>query len=145
MIYPSIEDLTKGKYNRYELVIATAKCARIVTDEYIKQRETAEKLIADKQTDKSLSSMIKREYRDEKAVKNAINRLYSGEFVIVQKTPEQIAAEEAAAAEAAAKAAEQAAAVAAAALTAEAEEDEDDEEAEGDEADEADEAASDDE
>lgn len=145
MIYPSIEDLTKGKYNRYELVIATAKCARIVTDEYIKQRETAEKLIADKQTDKSLSSMIKREYRDEKAVKNAINRLYSGEFVIVQKTPEQIAAEEAAAAEAAAKAAEQAAAVAAAALTAEAEEDEDDEEAEGYEADEADEAASDDE
>ena len=93
MIYPSIDDLTKGKYNRYELVIATAKCARIVTDEYIKQRETAEKLIADKQTDKSLSSMIKREYRDEKAVKNAINRLYTGEFVIVQKTPEQIAAE----------------------------------------------------
>ena len=85
MIYPSIEDLTKGKYNRYELVIATAKCARIVTDEYIKQRETAEKLIADKQTDKSLSSMIKREHRDEKAVKNAINRLYSGEFVIVAK------------------------------------------------------------
>ena len=106
MIYPSIEDLTKGKYNRYELVIATAKCARIVTDEYIKQRETAEKLIADKQTDKSLSSMIKREYRDEKAVKNAINRLYSGEFMIVQKTPEQIAAEQAAAAEAAARAAE---------------------------------------
>lgn len=119
MIYPSIEDLTKGKYNRYELVIATAKCARIVTDEYIKQRETAEKLIADKQTDKSLSSMIKREYRDEKAVKNAINRLYSGEFVIVEKTPEQIAAEEAAAAAAAAAeaaaVAERAAALAAAA------------------------------
>ncbi|MBQ3126709.1 MAG: hypothetical protein IJC15_06525 [Clostridia bacterium] len=133
MIYPSIEDLTKGKYNRYELVIATAKCARIVTDEYIKQRETAEKLIADKQTDKSLSSMIKREYRDEKAVKNAINRLYSGEFVIVQKTPEQIAAEQAAAAEAAARAAEEAAA-AAAARAAEVAEDEDD--AEEDEADE---------
>lgn len=137
MIYPSIEDLTKGKYNRYELVIATAKCARLVTDEYIKQRETAEKLIADKQTDKSLSSMIKREYRDEKAVKNAINRLYSGEFVIVQKTPEQIAAEQAAAAEAAARAAEEAAAAAAAALAADADEDEDEDEAEGDEADEA--------
>ena len=127
MIYPSIEDLTKGKYNRYELVIATAKCARIVTDEYIKQRETAEKLIADKQTDKSLSSMIKREYRDEKAVKNAINRLYSGEFVIVQKTPEQIAAEQAAAAEAAARAAEEQAAAAAAALAADSDEDEADE------------------
>lgn len=90
MIYPSIEELTKGKYNRYELVIATAKCARLVTDEYMKQRETAEKLIADKQTDKSLSSMIKREYRDEKAVKNAINRLYSGEFVIVERDPDEV-------------------------------------------------------
>lgn len=89
MIYPSIEELTKGKYNRYELVIATAKCARLVTDEYMKQRETAEKLIAEKQTDKSLSSMIKREYRDEKAVKNAINRLHSGEFVIVVRDPEE--------------------------------------------------------
>lgn len=90
MIYPSIEELTKGKYNRYELVIATAKCARLVTDEYMKQRETAEKLIADKQTDKSLSSMIKREYRDEKAVKNAINRLHSGEFVIVERDPDEV-------------------------------------------------------
>lgn len=89
MIYPSIEELTKGKYNRYELVIATAKCARLVTDEYMKQRETAEKLIAEKQTDKSLSSMIKREYRDEKAVKNAINRLHSGEFVIVERDPDE--------------------------------------------------------
>ena len=46
MIYPSIEELTKGKHNRYTLVIATAKCARIVTDEYVKQREQAEKLLA---------------------------------------------------------------------------------------------------
>ena len=57
MIYPSIEELTKGKYNRYELVIATAKCARLVTDEYMKQRETAEKLIADKQTDRYLAML----------------------------------------------------------------------------------------
>ena len=129
MIYPSIDDLTKGKYNRYELVIATAKCARIVTDEYIKQRETAEKLIADKQTDKSLSSMIKREYRDEKAVKNAFIRLFSGEFVIVHKTPEQIEAERAAAAAAAAAAAEAAAEQAEAAeLRAFADDDEDEEE-----------------
>ncbi|MBQ2767732.1 MAG: DNA-directed RNA polymerase subunit omega [Clostridia bacterium] len=104
MIYPSIEELTKGKYNRYELVIATAKCARLVTDEYMKQRETAEKLIADKQTDKSLSSMIKREYRDEKAVKNAINRIYKGEVVIVERDPEEIRAAAAARAEEAAPA-----------------------------------------
>ncbi len=85
MIYPAIEDLTKGgKYNRYTLVVATAKCARIVTDEYVQQREHAEKLIANKETDKSLASMIKKEYRDEKAVKNAINRIHAGEFKIIE-------------------------------------------------------------
>ena len=35
MIYPSIAELTQdGKINRYTLVVATAKCARIITDEY---------------------------------------------------------------------------------------------------------------
>lgn len=85
MIKPSIEELTKDNdYNRYELVIATAKCARIVTDEYVKQREVAEKLIANKETDKSIASMIKREFRDEKAVRSAVNRLYQGDFKIVR-------------------------------------------------------------
>ena len=83
MIYPPLEELTQGKYNRYELVIATAKCARIVTDEYVKQREIAEKMLANKETDKSLSSLIKKEYRDEKAVRSAIKRLWHGDFVIV--------------------------------------------------------------
>ena len=84
MIYPSVSDLSKnGKYNRYTLVIAASKCARVLTDEYVKQREVAERLIANKQTDKSLISMIKREYRDEKAVKNAIDRLHEGEFAIL--------------------------------------------------------------
>ena len=44
MIYPSIADLTKGKFNRYELVIGAAKSARLVTDEYVAQREKAEKM-----------------------------------------------------------------------------------------------------
>jgi len=92
MIYPSIDDLTMGKYNRYTLVVATAKCARIVTDEYVQQREHAEKLIANKETEKSLASMIKKEYRDEKAVKNAINRIYAGEFRIVEPSEEDIRA-----------------------------------------------------
>ena len=82
MIYPSIDEITKGQYNRYTLCIATAKCARMVTDEYVEQRELAEKMLANKETDKSLASMIKREIRDEKAVKNAIKRLYNGDFVI---------------------------------------------------------------
>lgn len=94
MIYPSISDLSKnGKYNRYTLVIAASKCARVLTDEYVKQREYAEKLIANKATDKSLISMIKREYRDEKAVKSAIKRLHEGEFAIYAEG-EEIPAEE---------------------------------------------------
>ena len=89
MIYPSISDLSQnGKYNRYTLVIAASKCARVLTDEYVKQREYAEKLIANKETDKSLISMIKREYRDEKAVKSAINRLHEGEFAILAEGEE---------------------------------------------------------
>ena len=91
MIYPAIDDLTLGKYNRYTLIVATAKCARLITEEYVHQRERAEKLIANKETDKSLASMITREYRDDKAVKNAINKLYRGEYRIIEPTPEQIA------------------------------------------------------
>ena len=34
MLHPTIDELTKDKYNRYELALATAKCARLVTDEY---------------------------------------------------------------------------------------------------------------
>lgn len=91
MIYPSISDLSQnGKFNRYTLVIAASKCARILTDEYVKQREYAEKLIANKETDKSLISMIKREYRDEKAVKSAINRIHEGEFAILAEGEELV-------------------------------------------------------
>ncbi len=88
MLYPTINELTKGKFNRYELAIATAKCARLITDEYVKQRETAEKsLTGNKEADKPLVNMIDKEYRDEKAVKNAINRIHSGEYIIVDSTP----------------------------------------------------------
>ena len=87
MIHPTIDELSpNGEFNRYELVVATAKGARKVTDEYVKQREIAEKLLANKETDKSLASMIKKEFRDDKAVKSAISRIQSGEFVV--KKPE---------------------------------------------------------
>ena len=42
MIYPTISELTKDKFNRYQLAIATAKCARLITEEYVKQRTAAE-------------------------------------------------------------------------------------------------------
>ena len=83
MITPSLDSLTQNnKYNRYTLVIAVAKCARKVTEEYVAQREEAERMLANKETDKSLSALIKKDYRDEKAVRIGINRLYNGEYII---------------------------------------------------------------
>ncbi len=83
MIYPSVDELSKNnKYNRYTLVIAVAKCARMVTDEYVDQREKAERMLDNKETDKSLASLIKKDFRDVKAVRIGVNRLYSGEYKI---------------------------------------------------------------
>lgn len=85
MLYPTINDLTKGQFNRYELSLATAKCARIVTDEYVHQREEAEHAAAiGKDADHPMNSMIDSDLRDDKAVKTAIKRIYNGEYVIVR-------------------------------------------------------------
>ena len=83
MIYPTIDELTKGEFNRYELVIGVAKCARIVTDEYVAMRAKAQKMIDDRETEKPLSALIDAEYKDQKAVKIAIAKLGSGRFRMV--------------------------------------------------------------
>lgn len=88
IIKPSIEELTKDGVNRYQLVIATAKCAHKVTEEYIRQREAADKKITNKETDKPLASMIDPALRDDKAVKSAIRLIHEGKYRIVS-APEQ--------------------------------------------------------
>ena len=100
MLHPTIEELTKGEYNRYELALATAKCARLITDEYVRQHDAAEKSITgNKETDRPINTMIDKELRDEKAVHVAVNRLFAGEYVIdlhanEATEEEEIAAEE---------------------------------------------------
>jgi DNA-directed RNA polymerase subunit K/omega len=95
MIYPAIQDLAQGEYNRYEIALATAKCARMITNEYVQQRETAERsMTGNKETDKPLNTMIDREVRDEKAVKIALSRIQNGEYTIVHKDPAEQAREE---------------------------------------------------
>ncbi len=87
MITPGVEQLSDdGKYNRYVLCIATAKCARIVTDEYVEQYTKAESMIANKETDKTISAIIRKELRDDKAVKTAIKRLADHEYKIVDES-----------------------------------------------------------
>ena len=96
MLYPTISKLTKDEFNRYELALATAKCARVITDEYVRQREEIEKsATGNKEADRNLLSSINKEYRDEKAVKNAINRIHKGEYTIVRKeeTKEEVSLE----------------------------------------------------
>lgn len=100
MIYPTIQDLTKGHYNRYQLAIATAKCARLITDEYVKQRVAAEsQLTGSKEGSATIASLIDPVLANEKAVKNAINRINNGEYAIVdcpevEETEEEILPED---------------------------------------------------
>ncbi len=86
MIYPTIKKLTKGKFNRYQLAVATAKGARIITDEYTEQRRTAEKnLTGNKDTDRVImENAVNPDYRNRKAVKIAIDKIDSGDFVIIE-------------------------------------------------------------
>ena len=96
MIYPTINELTKGgEYNRYEIALATAKCARMITNEYTRQRVEAERqMTGNKETDKPLQAMIDKEVRDTKAVKLAIGRMYKGDYTIVHKDPAEQEREE---------------------------------------------------
>ena len=98
MIYPTVKQLTKDQFNRYELVVAVAKCARVVTNEYIDVRNKAQKMIDNHETDKSLSALIPAEYKDNKAIKIAISGLENGRFRMahpedVDAVKEQIKAE----------------------------------------------------
>lgn len=95
MLYPTIDELTNGnQFNRYELALATAKCARLITDEYVRQHDFAEKSqTGNKETDKPINTMIDRELRDEKAVKVAIGRLHRGEYSIDLNAGDAVAEE----------------------------------------------------
>lgn len=84
MMYPTIDELTKKEFNRYELVVGVAKCARIVTDEYVEMRNKAQKRIDNRETDKSLFSQIDPEYRDQKAVRIAISKMVEGRFELTR-------------------------------------------------------------
>lgn len=95
MLHPTFSELSKDKFNRYQLAIAAAKCARTVTDEYVSQREAAEKSqTGNKETDKPINTMIDAQLKDEKAVKIAIERIYNGQYTIVETMPEEEPTEE---------------------------------------------------
>lgn len=83
MLYPSIQDLTTGNANRYRIVIATAKCARHITDKMLEEREYAEK-------HKDLEFLPRETFADfevRKPVSIAVQKLAAGDYSIAE-TPE---------------------------------------------------------
>lgn len=84
MIHPTVEQLSKGEFNRYELVVGVAKCARIVTDEYVELKAKAQKMVDEHETDKPVGALIPSEYKDQKAVKIAVARLNEGRYRMVR-------------------------------------------------------------
>ena len=88
MLYPTIDQLTKDEFNRYELALATAKCARVLTSEYVEKKENIEKSsTGNKEADRNAMNALNKEYREEKAVKNAITKIHNGTFKIVKTDP----------------------------------------------------------
>ena len=81
MLYPSIQELLKAtekdgkeRFNKYSITMATAKCARVITNEYAEQSYYANK------KGKDGGATVKKEYKDEKSVKNALREMKEGEF-----------------------------------------------------------------
>lgn len=88
MLRPTIAELTKGEINRYELAIATAKCARAINNEYIQQREAVEKAaLAGKEVAATVS--VDPVLADTKAVRVAIDRIHEGRYNIVKLSDEK--------------------------------------------------------
>ncbi len=80
MIYPSVEDLSRGGYNRYVLCIAASKCARKITDESYSASQSEIR-------DDKLSG--KRAVSDEKPVNTAIKQMHRRCFDIIMPEESQ--------------------------------------------------------
>ena len=100
MLHPTIQELTNEDFNRYEIALAAAKCARKITDEYVTQKEAAERAMGvSKEVDRSVINKLNKEYREEKAIKNALTMIKSGEYKLVridpadEETKEEVVAE----------------------------------------------------
>ena len=95
MLHPTIQELTNEDFNRYEIALAAAKCARKITDEYVTQKEAAERAMGtSKEVDRSVINRLNKEYREEKAIKNALTMIKLGEYKLVRVEPSEEEKEE---------------------------------------------------
>ena len=85
MLYPSIQELLKlsagengeERLNKYTLVMATAKTARVITNENRVKKEN------EKNSGEKSHSSKKELVKDEKAVRSAVRTLKNGEYEIL--------------------------------------------------------------
>lgn len=82
MLYPTVQDLTNDKVNRYKLVIATAKCARHIIDKA--NEEQAFEDVNKNDNDRFFKdSKAENPLLEEKPVSIAVQKLYEGEYTII--------------------------------------------------------------
>ena len=79
MLYPSVQDLTNEKVNRYMLVMATAKAARHITQIEVDAHNAA---IEKSEGTKDGKNDIVSSDIGEKAVSITVERLYDGRYKI---------------------------------------------------------------
>lgn len=84
MLYPTVQDLTNDKINRYSLVIATAKCARHIIDKANEERELEEQRRLDNDRFGKDSKNEHDILLSEKPVSIAVQKLYEGEYTILE-------------------------------------------------------------
>ena len=79
MLYPSIQNLTNDKLNRYSLVIATSKGARCITDKSNHEREEAEM----RHEERAKDAKFEFDLNNEKAVSLAIGKIVDRKYKII--------------------------------------------------------------
>ena len=82
MLYPTVQDLTNDKVNRYKLVIATAKCARHIIDK-VNEEQALEELTRVDNDRFAKDSKSDNPLLSEKPVSIAVQKLYDGEYTII--------------------------------------------------------------
>lgn len=83
MLYPTLQELTNDKVNRYKLVIAAAKCARHITQKSCDEKETTEQKKDTDRFSKDSKNEMTSDAANDKAVSVAVKRLASGEYKII--------------------------------------------------------------
>lgn len=84
MLYPTVQELTNDKVNRYKLVIATAKCARHIIDEANEEHEAEEKhRLENDRFGKETHGEAFETLLTENPVSVAVKKLHDGEYRII--------------------------------------------------------------